>query len=680
MLRIRHIRLRADTTGGLYGTDVRLDGGLTVLHAPNTSGKSTVLHAFLYALGLEQMLSPRREIPLSYAMREYVQNPVTEVEHKILESYVAVEIENASGQRMTVRRNVIAEGDRRLISVVGGPELTEGPGDYARRDYFVMDAGGAQREAGFHRLLAEFIDWNLPTVKRFDGGDCPLYVETLFPLFFVEQKVGWTAIPGAIPTQFRIREVHRRSVEFLMDFDTHEMELRRQDIELRMGAARTDWAKSVDAIVALATASGLRVARLPMVPTAIGTDVESAYLEFQQNGEWLRLQARIAALAEQLETLENDSIPEVESVVEGAAAEAEALSAEILSLNAERSAIFRDRQAEIVQQASTAQRIAQLEEDLQKNKDALKLQNFGSKLSRELDPNHCPTCEQALDQSLLPQGTLESVMSIEDNIEYLGAQRKVFKRLADRSVAIIRELDLELVSTGEEVRRKSARLRALKSDLIAPSHAASAAFIEERLRLEQELVRLGDTVERFEQQLNALNEQAQVWRDILAERTELPEARLSDEDVGKLSKLEASIRSQLVRYGFGTFPAKDLTVSRDSYRPEKEGFEIGFELSASDSVRLKWAYQLGLLDVSDGSKTNHPGLVVFDEPRQQEAAEASVAGLLSEASRIANGRSQILIATSEDLSKVKGFLEGIECQLLVFDGKMIAPISDDANS
>ena len=488
MLRIKHIRLRAETTGGLYGADVRLSGGLTVLHAPNTSGKSTVLHAFLYALGLEQMLSPRREIPLSYAMREYVENPANGVEHKILESYVAVEIENATGQTMTVRRKVIAEGDRRLISVTDGPELTEGPGDYGRRDYFVMDAGGAQREAGFHRLLAEFMGWSLPTVKRFDGGDCPLYVETLFPLFFVEQKVGWTAIPAAIPTQFRIREVHRRTVEFLMAFDTHDMERRRQDLELRMSAAKTNWSNSVDAIVALATASGFRAARLPLAPTALGSDVENAYLEYQQNGEWLRLQKRKADLAEQLETLKNESIPEVEGVVEGAAAEADVLSAEILSLNTERSAIFRERQAELVQQASTAQRIAQLEEDLQKNKDALKLQNFGSKLSRELAPNHCPTCEQAIDQSLLPQGTLEAVMSIEDNIEYLSAQRKVFKRLADRSYAMIRELDLELVSTGEEVRGKSARLRALKSDLIAPSHAASAAFIEERLRLEQELV------------------------------------------------------------------------------------------------------------------------------------------------------------------------------------------------
>jgi hypothetical protein len=48
------------------------------------------------------------------------------------------------------------------------------------------------------------------------------------------------------------------------------------------------------------------------------------------------LQTRIAALAEQLDALANVSIPVVEGVVEGAAAEAEALSAEIMSLNTER--------------------------------------------------------------------------------------------------------------------------------------------------------------------------------------------------------------------------------------------------------------------------------------------------------------------------------------------------------
>lgn len=674
-LRINHIRLRAHTTGGLYGTDVRLDGRLTVLHAPNTSGKSTTLHAFLYALGLEQMLSPRREIPLSYAMRTHVDDPETGESHTILESYVAVEIENAAGEHITVRRNVVAKTDRRLITVISGPELTQGPADYERHDYFVTDPGAAQREAGFHRKLAQFMGWHLPIVKRYDGGDCPLYVETLFPLFFVEQKVGWTTIPGAIPTQFRIREVHRRSVEFLMDFETHAMELRRQDLDLRMTAARQEWTKTTDAMLAMATAFGLKVANLPANPTIMEAEIRAAFLQVMGDTGWRNLEQYVGELGQALTSLEGVKIPEVESIVEGAAAEAEMLNAEILTLNSERADIFRDRQTEIVHQASTQRRIEQLEEDLQKNRDALKLRKFGSTLARELQPNHCPTCEQPIDDALLPQGTLDAVMSIEDNIEYLAAQRTAFKRLADRSVAMIRELDLELLSTGDETRRKSARLRALKSDLIASSHAASASFIEERLRAEQRVSQLLDAKARFQELVGRLIDQSEQWLALQTDRAELPDARLSSADFEKIRALEASIQAQLVRYRFNTFPPKALTVSEDTYRPEKEGFEIGFELSASDSIRLKWAYQLGLLDVSCITQTNHPGVVVFDEPRQQEAAELSVAGLLAEAARISSEGTQVLIATSEQLSTVKGFLKDINCQLVVFEGRMIDRIS-----
>ena len=137
------------------------------------------------------------------------------------------------------------------------------------------------------------------------------------------------------------------------------------------------------------------------------------------------------------------------------------------------------------------------------------------------------------------------------------------------------------------------------------------------------------------------------------------------------------IKARVVRQRGARFRSAPL-AKHLSYRPEKEGFEIGFELSASDSIRLKWAYQLGLLDVSHRSATNHPGLVVFDEPRQQEAAETSVAGLLAEASRIAADGAQVLIATSEDLAKVRGFLKDVACELIVFDGKMIAPIAEGA--
>ena len=133
--------------------------------------------------------------------------------------------------------------------------------------------GAAQREVGFHHMLARFMGWDLPTVKRYDGKDCPLYVETIFPLFFVEQKIGWTTIPAAIPTQFQIRDVHRRSVEYLMGFDTHELELKRQDLDLKINALRQEWSKTVDSIEAVAGAAGLRVLNLPKTPTSMDDEV-----------------------------------------------------------------------------------------------------------------------------------------------------------------------------------------------------------------------------------------------------------------------------------------------------------------------------------------------------------------------------------------------------------------------
>src|SRR5581483_11600436 len=100
----------------------------------------------------------------------------------------------------------------KLVSVFDGPMLTNPTGQYRQRDYFVLDSGAAQRDAGFHRMLAGFVGWQLPSVRRFDGSETLLYLETIFPLFYVEQKAGWSSIPAAFPTYFQIRDVGRRAI------------------------------------------------------------------------------------------------------------------------------------------------------------------------------------------------------------------------------------------------------------------------------------------------------------------------------------------------------------------------------------------------------------------------------------------------------------------------------------
>lgn len=84
-LRLRHLRLRATTSNGLYGADIGFGPGLTVIWADNTKGKSTCMQGMLYALGMERMLSPRREIPLPHAMTSFIETDGKE-RHAVLES------------------------------------------------------------------------------------------------------------------------------------------------------------------------------------------------------------------------------------------------------------------------------------------------------------------------------------------------------------------------------------------------------------------------------------------------------------------------------------------------------------------------------------------------------------------------------------------------------------------
>ena len=84
--------------------------------------------------------------------------------------------------------------------------------------------------------------------------------------------------------------------------------------------------------------------------------------------------------------------------------------------------------------------------------------------------------------------------------------------------------------------------------------------------------------------------------ELMKARSALPQDKMSTLDKTKLLTLTGLLQKQAREYGFSTFNPDELTIDEDTYRPQKEGYEIGFETSASDAIRLKWAYQLGLLD------------------------------------------------------------------------------------
>lgn len=671
-LRLRHLRMRAETAGGTYGADIRFGPGLTVIWADNTKGKSTCMQGMLYALGLERMLSPRREVPLPHAMTSYLETDSKE-RQDVLESGVSLEIENGAGQIITVHRSIKSQMDNRLISVDFGPTLTDEITPARHKDFFVLDSGAAQREDGFHYFLEDFLGWKLPMVRRYDAPDGKLYLETIFPLFWVEQKAGWSSIPAAIPTYLRIREVHKRAIEFIMDLDVHKLELRRQQLDDLFTANEREWRTQWEEIDKFARRSGGKIEALPQKPTAIADVLARAYVLIAEQAEWLPLQALMARLRARAADMVATAIPEVGASAEELARQLPRLKGEVEILNGERINVYNAKQLKSTDIASLRRRIKSLAEDLQKNKDVQRLQRYSGAVA-DLTPDHCPTCEQSLIDTLLSQDALTVVMPIEDNIEYLRSQLRMFENILAREEEEFRTLEQAIARMDRDLVDLYGRIRTLRTDLISPGGNPSAAAIEERVRTENRLRELENIQSAFDAAIEHLQALSASYIGLSNERAALPTDKMSLNDIRKFEKLTALVREQARDYGFSTFDPNELSISDDTYRPQKEGFEIGFETSASDAIRLKWSYQLGLLELDSVEATNHPGILLFDEPRQQSSAKVSFESLLTRAASAKQRNQQVIFSTSEELQNLQRITAKLDCDEHIFPGYIIQPI------
>jgi hypothetical protein len=308
MLRIKHLRLRVATRKTIYGCDIPFTNGLNVLHAGNTSGKSTCMQSIIYALGLERCLGPQLDVPLPYAMRERIHQHPDAPYEPVLNSYVELEIENAANHALTIHRDVVGGKDRRLIQSWNAPRLTTPNIGGSQRDFFVHDPGAAQREDGFHAYLANFLGWELPQVPRFDGSESPLYLEAIFPMLFVEQKRGWSTIQGPFPTFLRIQDVARRVMEFLLDLEAGKIRRERAELRRALTTLQQRWTDKVSFLTEL----GGRIVRFRGIPNSPAADFfhnPEVNIEVFQEDEWQLVSSVIQKYIELIEELEATDLP-----------------------------------------------------------------------------------------------------------------------------------------------------------------------------------------------------------------------------------------------------------------------------------------------------------------------------------------------------------------------------------
>lgn len=683
MIQLRHLRLRSFTATRAFGADIPFETGLNVVQAPNTSGKSTCLQAIIYALGLERSLGPQLTVPLPYAMREQIHQFKEDPYDLVLQSYVELEIANAQGEIVVLHRDVVGDKSTKLIQTWNGPSLSSEIPRGEQRDYFVLDGGSATNESGFHAFLAQFLDWDLPIVARYDGTECPLYLEAIFPMLFVEQKRGWSSIQGPFPTFLRIQDVARRVMEFLLDLETAKNRRRRAELRAAISELLGRWSDRRKGLEEAAARVG-RIRGLAVQPSAEFAAAPTLDLQLYYQGEWTRLAdvlqiatGRVAELeASQVETVEQ-AAPDIQARVTGLRSELDTLSAILEAVRGEYG-------AETQENAAIEERVGALETDLKRNQDAQKLQRLGSELGRAVSEHVCPTCHQGVSNELLP--TVDSVgMALDENIAFVKSQLELYRSALLNSRERLQEIAARYRGSERDLQDKQQQLRVLRQELTRPSASPSRAVIEEIVRLQAFIDRLESIDELANSLVDELREIASEWALASRNLRQLPADELTVADKRKIEHLQTAIRRHLERYGFRSFQPGEISLSYDNFRPlvlrndkgETVEKEINFEMSASDAIRLKWAYYLSCMELMRDFSVNHPGLAIFDEPGQQEVESSSLFEFLRSASRSAQNGQQVLVSTSETYEAVSVTL-GDSANIVSFPGFILQPIEADS--
>jgi hypothetical protein len=665
MLRIRHLFIQINTDQGVFGTRQDFYDGLNVLRAENYKGKSQVVQSIMYALGLEGMQGPSHAVPLAHALTEYLDYYVDgkKLTAKVIDSMVSLEIENGKHQFLTVQRAISGPRNRHLMTVYEGRAITKREGLSTARDYFVREGGAANSELGFHRLLTDFIGWDLPMAPRFNDVDCPLYLETIFPLLYVEQKLSWGRLPARYPTWFGIRDVGRRTVEFILGLDAYSIALERIVVQEEIKRLRREWSatrsqteKSASAV--MANVSGLPVEPVPAWPPAVPPTISVL-----RSGKWVPMADYLNNMRARYSDLQAVEIPSTVNAEPQIRAELAELEASLAAQERTVAALYEKFETDSAEAESLQQRIDGINDDLRKYKDLRKVRRMGSNDQPEVVNGHCPTCHQELADSLLDTAKKATPMTVDQNVSFYEEQIQLFTAVHANAMKNIEIGERDLRAQRAEVTRLRERIRDIRETLVSASSSPSIEAISERIRLQEHIGRVEAQQQAFDEYMAALAELASEWLYVQERLKALPSGALSEQDQKKIASLQDSFHRQLTRYKMGSLDVGAVRISPGDYEPEVAGANLSADVAGSDLIRLHWAYLLGLLEVGTQETGNHPGLLIFDEPQQQSVDETDFREMLRYAA--AEKNCQIIITTSHDRS-IDAYLKQIAKHLVEF--------------
>lgn len=480
------------------------------------------------------------------------------------------------------------------------------------------------------------------------------------PSIFVEQKRGWSEIQANIPTHYGIKNVKRVASEFCLDIDSFEFEKKVIGYKNKIEEAESEWDKLASAAQVAAEFNSVDISVIPEIDKYFGdSNIEFYYLEGDAK---ISVSEKERSVAKLLERLESDVVavtPDNEKL--------ELQNAIIRKLQREYEELSELSEKTMISVTETESKLSTLKNDLDQYQQLRRLKMVGSDIEADLETKTCPICESDLYDTLGSRNVKRQPMTLEENIDFLKSQIDFFDTVRKRG---LKQLDTYRTKARLFQSRYDAEAQKLKEirEDINDVNGATKAFLREKIMAEAAL-KDAEKLKTIQDELRVRAAKAHTkWTTNTGGLRLLRKQSNIDNKGLVINKLQSIIRGNLEAFQFNPSAINSISISPQSLRPEQEGYDIVAETSASDYIRIIWAYTLALMELAAiEPDIKHGGFVVFDEPRQHEASKLSFTNLINKASDSKSYGGQVIFATSLDEIELLTACKGKDVNLICFN-------------
>ena len=599
-----------------YGATIPFKNGLNIIYGPNSVGKTSIITGIIYGLGAEKGLGIFKTIQNPFKPEFY-----NSIDGKnIKTSYLLLEISNGE-KTVTIFRYI--KGDELHLAAVKNCSADE----FFKTEEvtkLIVSGEGVFSENGFQNFLFNFIGLKQVELPTYDNKLSKLYFENILPLFFVEQRAGWSQIQARQVTRYNIKDVKKVAFEYVFGLDRFNLHLtviKVKELETRIKKFKDELYQKEENLLIIANAE--KSEDIPIVNTnSIGKTSIYDYIKY--------LQEKYKAESEFINQLSSQNKEYEESN--------EKLRDSLKTLES-----YIDR--------ITANKY--------KNKQLKKIKE----LSTDLNIKTCPVCEAKLqtkqdDECILCHSELSKKISTpEQNLAFLEDEENTFKK-------VIKQRILDRRKILEQRNVISDKIKEYESQL---EHQTKTFAGKEFAELRKRILDADSTHKEMEKYSRI----AQRWEDLKPLRRDITissiELEKLNEEVSQYKQTtnDEAIINSITKYvqsnvtSLGLFKGNQTLIrsikvdGNDNYTPYLDNYDIYNISSSSDNIRIILSYYLSLLQTSIKFKNldsiNFPNVLILDEPKQQNLDNDSLIDCVSVIENISSDDAQVILTTYSEL-------------------------------